>query len=177
MVDGHPPREILRGLCRRRTWRSCVGTTRSSTRLARTGSEFVDPEEIAPDLWGRLAPDVELHERSELPDAKVYRGPDEAKEFWRKTQQVFAEVRWEPREFIDLGHAVVVERRVSATGRGSDVSIEMDETDVFWSDLGERQSACAGLPLVGGGGRPMREEPNNAHPSTRVHSGSGVVSS
>ena len=100
--------------------------------LGRTGTEFVDPEEIAPDLWARLAPDVELHERSELPDAKVYRGPEEAKEFWRKTQEVFAEVRWEPREFIDFGHAVVVETRVTATGRESDVSIEMDETDVFW---------------------------------------------
>ena len=70
--------------------------------------------------------------RSELPDAKVYRGPDEAKEFWRKTQQVFAEIRWEPLEFMDLGDAVVVETRVVALGRGSEVPIEMDETDVFW---------------------------------------------
>src|SRR5215208_2108573 len=93
---------------------------------------FVDPEKLAPDLWSRLAPDVEFHERSELPDAKVYRGPQEAKEFWRKTQEVFAERRWEPLEFIDLGHAVVVVTRVAATGRGSEVSTEMDETDVFW---------------------------------------------
>src|SRR5215204_3540010 len=97
-----------------------------------TGPEFVDPEEVAPDFWARLDPKFELHERSELPDAKVYRGLEEAKEFWRKTQQVFAEVRWEPQEFIDLGQAVVVEARVVAVGRGSEVRIEMDETDVFW---------------------------------------------
>jgi hypothetical protein len=60
--------------------------------LGRTGDEFIDPEQIAPDLWGRLDPDIELHERSELPDAKVYRGPAEVKDFWRKTQEVFAEV-------------------------------------------------------------------------------------
>ena len=77
--------------------------------IGRTGPEFVDPEEVAPDFWARLDPEFELHERSALPDAKVYRGPEEAKEFWRKTQQVFAEVRWEPQEFIDLGQAVVVE--------------------------------------------------------------------
>jgi ketosteroid isomerase-like protein len=100
--------------------------------LGRTGAEFVDPEEIAPDFWARLAPDVELLERLELPDAKTYRGRDEVKAFWRKTQEVFAELRWEPQEFIDLGHAVVVVTNVSATGRGSDVSVEMDETDVFW---------------------------------------------
>jgi hypothetical protein len=58
---------------------------------------------VAPDFWAHLAPDFELHDRPELPDAKIYRGPEQSKEFWRKTQEVFAEVRWEPREFIDLG--------------------------------------------------------------------------
>lgn len=71
--------------------------------LGTTGSEFVDPEKVATDFWVQLAPDVELRERTELPDAKAYRGRDEVKEFWRKTQEVFAEVRWEPQEFIDLG--------------------------------------------------------------------------
>ncbi len=100
--------------------------------IGRTGAEFVDPEQTAPEFWARLAPDFEFHERSELPDAKVYRGPDEAKEFWRKTQEVFAEVRWEPQEFIDFGHVVVVSVKVAATGRESDVTTEMDETDAFW---------------------------------------------
>jgi hypothetical protein len=70
--------------------------------IGRTGPEFVDPEEVAPEFWARLAPDVELHER------------------------------WEPQELTDLGHAVVVDARVVAVGRGNDVPIEMDETDVFW---------------------------------------------
>jgi ketosteroid isomerase-like protein len=100
--------------------------------LGRTGADFVDPEQVLPDLWARLAPDFELHERSDLPDAKVYRGPEEAKEFFRKTQEVFVEVRWEPQEFIDLGHAVVVQTRIVATGRGSEVRTELDETNVFW---------------------------------------------
>jgi ketosteroid isomerase-like protein len=100
--------------------------------LGRAGAEFLDPEEAAPDLWARLASDFELHERSDLPDAKTYRGREEAKQFWRKMQELFAEMRWEPLEITDLGHAVVVETRVSAVGRGSDVPIEADETDVFW---------------------------------------------
>jgi ketosteroid isomerase-like protein len=100
--------------------------------LGRTGSDFVDPEEVAPELWARLHPDVELHERPDLPDAKVYRGREETKEFWRKTQQLFSEARWEPREFFDLEHAVVVEARLEIVGRGSNVPIEAEETDVFW---------------------------------------------
>jgi hypothetical protein len=39
---------------------------------------FVDPEELAPDLWERFDPELELHERPDLPDRKVYRGRDTA---------------------------------------------------------------------------------------------------
>lgn len=47
-------------------------------------------------------------------------------------QEVWAEVRWDPIEFTDLGHSVVVEVELTARGRGSDLRIEADETDVFW---------------------------------------------
>jgi ketosteroid isomerase-like protein len=100
--------------------------------IGRTTSEFIDPEALAPDLWARLAPDFELHERPDLPDSKVYRGRDASKEFWRKTQELFAEIQWEPVELVDLGDAIVVETRVVVIGRGSDVRIEADETDAFW---------------------------------------------
>lgn len=100
--------------------------------VGRTDPDTLDPEKIAPEVWARLDPDFELHERSDLPDAKVYRGPEESKAFWQKTAELFAEVRWEPREFLDLGHAVVVWATVVVTGRGSDVSVEADEADVWW---------------------------------------------
>jgi ketosteroid isomerase-like protein len=93
---------------------------------------FSDPEEMAPDLWARLSPEFELHSRPDVPDATVYRGPDGSKEFWRRTQEVFAEISWEPLEITDLGHAVVVETKLVLVGRGSDVPIEAEETDVFW---------------------------------------------
>jgi hypothetical protein len=46
--------------------------------IGRTDSQFVDPEELAPDLWARLDPDFELHDRTDIPDARVYRGREEA---------------------------------------------------------------------------------------------------
>jgi ketosteroid isomerase-like protein len=106
---------------------------------------FVDPEELAPDLWERFDPELELHERPDLPDRKVYRGRDTAKEFWRKTQDLFAEIRWEPLEIVDLGHAVVAHTRIVAVGRGSNVRIEADETDVWWFHDG-RVVRLAGFP-------------------------------
>ena len=117
--------------------------------LGRTDDEFVDPEEVAPEFWARLAPDFELHERPDLPDRKVYRGRDASKEFFRRIQETFAELRWEPRSTVDLGHAVLVETRLIATGRGSDVRIEADETQVFWF----RDGAIARLQ-----GFPTREQ-------------------
>jgi ketosteroid isomerase-like protein len=100
--------------------------------IGRTGPGFTDPEEVAPDLWARLAPDFELHERPDLPDARVYRGREESKEFWRKTQELFAEIAWELGELTDLGHAVVADTRLVVVGRTSDVRFESDETTVFW---------------------------------------------
>ena len=100
--------------------------------IDRSGDDFVDPETVAPDLWASLSPDFELHGRPDVPDQRTYQGREGTKEFWRMIQDVWAEFRWEPLEFTDLGHAVVVETRIVGRGRGSDVPIEADETDVFW---------------------------------------------
>ena len=100
--------------------------------IGRTSEEFVDPEEVAPDLWASLTPDFELHGRPDVPDQETYRGREASKGFWRMLQEVWAEIRWEPLEFTELGDTVVVETRITAVGRGSDLRIEADETDVFW---------------------------------------------
>jgi ketosteroid isomerase-like protein len=100
--------------------------------IDRSGEEFVDPEKTAPDLWTALSPDFELHGRPDVPDPRTYRGREETKEFWRMLQEVWSELRWEALEFTDLGDIVLVETKIVATGRGSDLRIEADETDVFW---------------------------------------------
>jgi ketosteroid isomerase-like protein len=100
--------------------------------IGRVDPEEVDLQQLVPELWDRLAPDLELHERPEMPDRRVYRGREESKEFWRKTWEIFAELRWEPRELIDTGDVVIVVARVVGIGRGSDVRAEMDESDLWW---------------------------------------------
>ena len=47
-------------------------------------------------------------------------------------QEIFTELSWEPLELTDLGDVVVAETRLVARGRGSDIQVESDETDVFW---------------------------------------------
>lgn len=91
-----------------------------------------DPEEIAPEVWARIDSEFELHERPDLPDAKAYRGPEESKAFFRKTADVFSEMRWEMGEAQDLGGAIVASVRIFATGRGSEAPVEFDEYNVWW---------------------------------------------
>jgi ketosteroid isomerase-like protein len=100
--------------------------------LGRIEPDEIDPAQILPELWARIDAAAEFFDRPEVPDARVYRGPEQAKQFFRKTWEIFAEIRWEPLEFIDKGHAVVVVTRVVGVGRGSEVPVEMDETDVVW---------------------------------------------
>ena len=100
--------------------------------VGRTGEEFIDPESLAPEVWARLAPDFELHGRPDVPDSEVYRGRAEAKAFLCMLQEVWAEMRWEPLAITDLGDKIVVETRLVAQGRGSDVRLEADEAQVFW---------------------------------------------
>lgn len=100
--------------------------------VGRTEPESLDPEVIAPDVWARVDPSFELHERADLPDSKVYRGRERSKQFWRKISEIFAEIRWELRDLIELGEVVVVEARIVASGRGSDAPVEVDEFDVWW---------------------------------------------
>jgi ketosteroid isomerase-like protein len=100
--------------------------------VGRTDPEDLDPEQIMPDVWARLDPDMELHERPDLPDTKIYRGREDSKAFWRKISELFSEISWEPLKFIDLEHAVVVQAKLILVGRGSDVPLEAAEADVCW---------------------------------------------
>jgi ketosteroid isomerase-like protein len=124
--------------------------------LADQGVEEFEPERDAPLLWERLAPDFELHERPDLPDAKVYRGREEAKEFWRKTWEIFSTIHWRTSELIDRGDIVIAVNRVAGTGRESNVEVEMDESDVFWfregrlvrlQGFGSREEALAAAEI------------------------------
>ena len=126
--------------------------------IGRTDEDFVDPENLAPELWARVHPDCELHERPDLPDAKVYRGREETKEFWRKIQELFDEMQWQVGEIKEVGPAVVAETRVRGRGRGSGIPIEADEFGVFWFRQG-MLSKVAAFPTLEGAMAAAEEEP------------------
>jgi uncharacterized protein len=76
-------------------------------------------------------PDVELHDRPDVPDSRVWRGVDGVRAFFQKTAESFDPIRWEPREFIAAGRHVVVRAHVVAYGATSGAPIEVDEAQLW----------------------------------------------
>jgi ketosteroid isomerase-like protein len=75
--------------------------------------------------------DVELHDRPDVPDRRVWRGIDGVRAFFDKTAELFDPIRWEPREFIASGRHVVVRAHVVAYGATSGTPIEVDEAQLW----------------------------------------------
>ena len=76
-------------------------------------------------------PDVELHDRPDVPDSRVWRGIDGVRGFFEKTAESFDPIRWEPLEFIDAGRHVVVRAHIVAYGASSGTPIEVDEAQLW----------------------------------------------
>jgi ketosteroid isomerase-like protein len=69
-------------------------------------------------------PEVEVHDRPEIPDPQVYRGHAGVLQSLGVSQATFEGLDLAPEEFIDAGDRVVVVFRFRGTGRESGVPID-----------------------------------------------------
>jgi uncharacterized protein len=69
-------------------------------------------------------PDVEVHDRPEIPDPQVYRGHEGVLRALGASRSEFAGLDVVPEEFINAGDRVIVLFRFVGTGRESGVPIE-----------------------------------------------------
>jgi ketosteroid isomerase-like protein len=76
-------------------------------------------------------PDIELYDRPDVPDGRVWRGTDGVRAFFAKTAESFDPIRWEPRELTATGRHVVVRAHVVAYGASSGTPIEIDEAQLW----------------------------------------------
>jgi hypothetical protein len=91
------------------------------------------------DEEGALAlyhPDVEVHDRPEIPDPQVYRGHEGVLSALGASRAEFAGLDIVPEEFVDDGDRVVVLFRFVGTGRESGVPIEQRLCHVWTVDDG-----------------------------------------
>jgi ketosteroid isomerase-like protein len=74
---------------------------------------------------------IELHDRPDVPDRRVWRGTEGVRAFFAKTAESFDPIRWEPRQFIAYGRHVVVRAHIVAYGAASGTPIEVDEAQLW----------------------------------------------
>lgn len=70
------------------------------------------------------APDVEVHDRPEIPDPQVYHGHEGVLAALGESRSEFAGLDIVPEEFIDAGDRVVVVFTIVGRGRESGVPVE-----------------------------------------------------
>jgi ketosteroid isomerase-like protein len=71
-----------------------------------------------------MDPEVEVHDRPEVPDAGSYHGHEGVLAALRQSFDTFDEFRIVPEQFIDAGDRVVVIIRMMGRGRASGVGVE-----------------------------------------------------
>lgn len=89
-----------------------------------------------PDYYfAAIAPDVVWDLRDTAsPEAGVYHGRDEVREFYRRWSGAFSDWNFEIEELIDAGDKVVAFVTERAHGRGSGVEVEMQRANVTTFD-------------------------------------------
>jgi ketosteroid isomerase-like protein len=99
----------------------------------RRGYEVLNREGVdaALDL-GFIDPSVVIRESEVVPDAETYRGHDGMRRFLGTLFETFDDLRYEPKEFVDLGDGVLVGVRTVGRGRGSGVPIDEIIWHLWW---------------------------------------------
>lgn len=95
--------------------------------IRRLWSDFAQTGE--PDL-SMFDSEIETHDH-DIPDAPVYRGHDGYLRWIENWASAWAQFTAEPEEFIDAGDHVVVFVRMTATGKGSGITLERRDAQVF----------------------------------------------
>jgi ketosteroid isomerase-like protein len=78
-----------------------------------------------------LHPDVEFVEPEFIPGAEAFRGHEGAREWLRKTSDIWEEFGYELEEIAEAGDRVAVAFRMVARGKGSGVEIESHRVHVW----------------------------------------------
>jgi ketosteroid isomerase-like protein len=107
-----------------------VGVSRDNIELARRAYEAFSRGDLQAAL-DFIDADVEIHEGQDLPDGGVYRRHQGFLANVSAWSEVFAELRFEPEDFVDAGDRLLVLVRVSGRGKASGAEFEQRQAHVW----------------------------------------------
>ena len=108
------------------------------------------------DFAGKVAHDVELHDRPDVPDGRVWRRFEGVAAFFAKTRELFDPIVWELNDARPEGRHVVTQTHVTAYGASSGTPIEMDEAQL-WTFRDGMIVRLQGFPTLEGAYAKIRE--------------------
>src|SRR4051812_7391830 len=76
-------------------------------------------------------PQIELHDREDIPDSRGWHGTEGVRGWFAKTAESFDPIRWDPLELTEAGRHVVARARIVAHGRASGTPIEVEEGQLW----------------------------------------------
>jgi ketosteroid isomerase-like protein len=82
-------------------------------------------------VFGQISPEIVWEDASEMPDARVYRGPAEVRSFLESFGRHWEELRFEPEELTEAGDSVLVFARVVGRGRSSGAEVDAQVAHLF----------------------------------------------
>ena len=128
--------------------------TPNSETLRRLFERFNETGDL--DFQGKVHPEVELHDRPDVPDGRVWHGFEGVAAFFAKTRELFDPIHWDLRELTEEGRHVVTQTHVTAYGATSGAPIEMDEAQL-WTFRDGLIVRLQGFPDVEGAYAKLRE--------------------
>ena len=99
------------------------GGESANVRAMRRGYEAVQKGDFGV-IEELLSPEVEMHDRPEVPDPETYSGTDGARHALNATYDYFDDVELVPEGFHEGDDCIVVEVLLRGVGRGSGVPVE-----------------------------------------------------
>jgi ketosteroid isomerase-like protein len=83
-----------------------------------------------------IAPEFEIGVRAVPEAAPDVKGPEALLAVVDQIRNVFGDVRWQPREFVDLGDRVLVRTRIAGSVGDTQIPIQQDLGHLFTVDAG-----------------------------------------
>lgn len=85
--------------------------------------------------------DISWEDAAEMPDARVYRGPEEVRSFLASFDRHWSELRFEPEEIVEADESVMVFCRLVGKGRASGATVEQRVIHVWDFENGQVRRA------------------------------------
>jgi ketosteroid isomerase-like protein len=117
-----------------------MGESFSNRELAERGYERFNRGDLD-FVLDSCSEDISWEDAAEMPDARIYSGPDEVRSFLASFDRHWEELRFEPEEIVESGDSLLILCRVVGKGKASGATVEQRVIHVWDFEGGQARRA------------------------------------